>query len=44
MLVQKLKNNASDQSMAHTRTNMTKFISKDWLYRDAVSVNDKVLT
>lgn len=43
MFVQKRKNNASDQSMAHTQTNTTKFITKDWLYRDVVSVNDKVV-
>lgn len=37
------KNDASDQSMAYTQTNMTKFISKDWLFKDAVSVNDKII-
>lgn len=37
------KNDASDQSMAYTQTNTTKFISKDWLFKDAVSVNDKII-
>lgn len=37
------KNDASDQSMAYTQTNTTKYISKDWLFKDAVSVNDKII-
>lgn len=37
------KNDASDQSMAYTQTNTTKFISKDWLFKVAVSVNDKII-